>query len=164
MAPARPIIQPQGGCRSGNERCGDGTVRCDAFIIGMSGLPRDACLKGMHVIYVVTTGLASLLYGYAAFLNISGAESVKVVANRVQVPHRWMMPLGILLACGALGLLAGLAAPFLGMAAATGLVLYFICAVAAHLRVGDRQIGGAVFFLFIAAAALTANVAYHCNW
>jgi hypothetical protein len=32
--------------------------------------------------------------------------------------------------------------PALGTAAAIGLVLYFICAVTAHLRVRDRQIGG----------------------
>jgi hypothetical protein len=49
----------------------------------------------------------------------------------------------------------------LGTAAAIGLVLYFVCAVTAHLRVRDRQIGGAVFFLLLAAAALTASVAYH---
>jgi hypothetical protein len=36
-----------------------------------------------------------------------------------------------------------------------------MCAVAAHLRVGDRQIGGAVFFLLLATAALTTDVAYH---
>ena len=74
------------------------------------------------------------------------------------------MPLGTLLACGAVGLLAGFAVPVLGAAAAVGLVVYFICAVAAHIRVGDRQIGGAVFFLLLAAAALTTNVAYHSNW
>jgi hypothetical protein len=51
--------------------------------------------------------------------------------------------------------------PALGTAAAIGLVLYFICAVTAHVRVRDRQIGGAVFFLLLAAAALATNVAYH---
>jgi hypothetical protein len=36
--------------------------------------------------------------------------------------------------------------------------------VSAHLRVRDRQFGGAVFFLLLAAAALTANVAYYNHW
>jgi NAD(P)H-dependent FMN reductase len=53
----------------------------------------------------------------------------------------------------AVGLLAGFAVPALGTAAAIGLVVYFICAVTAHLRVRDRGIGGAVFFLVLAAAA-----------
>jgi hypothetical protein len=52
----------------------------------------------------------------------------------------------------------------LGVAAAVGLVLYFVCAVMAHLRVGDRQIGGAVFFLLLAAAALISELAYHGRW
>ena len=76
----------------------------------------------MHVIYVVITILAALANGYAATLNFVGAESVKVVADKVQVSRRWMIPFGILLASGALGLLIGLAVPVLGTAAAIGLV------------------------------------------
>ena len=127
----------------------------------MSGLTLGACLQGMYVIYLVTTCLAALVNGYAAVLNFSGAESVKITADRVRVPHRWMVPLGIVLACGAAGLIAGFAVPLLGTAAGVGLVVYFICALTAHFRVGDRQIGGAVFFLLLAAAALFSNIAYH---
>ena len=118
----------------------------------------------MYVTYLATTILAALANGYAASLNFAGAESVKVVADRVQVSRGWMVPLGTLLACGAVGLLAGFAVPALGTAAAIGLVVYFICAVTAHLRVRDRQIGGAVFFLLLAAAALTTDVAYQDHW
>ena len=115
----------------------------------------------MYVTYLVITILAVLANGYAASLNFVGDESVKVVADRVRVSRRWMVPLGTLLASGAVGLLTGFAVPALGTAAAIGLVLYFLCAVTAHLRVADRQIGGAVFFLLLAAAALTADIAYH---
>jgi hypothetical protein len=118
----------------------------------------------MYVTYFIATILAALANGYAASLNFVGAESVKVVADRVQVSREWMVPLGTLLASGAVGLLTGFAVPALGTAAAIGLVLYFICAVTAHLRVRDRQIGGAVFFLLLAVAALTTNVAYHHLW
>ena len=75
-----------------------------------------------------------------------------------------MVPLGTLLASGAVGLLTGFAVPVLGTAAAIGLVLYFVCAVTAHLRVRDRQMGGAVFYLVLAGAALTTGVAYHKHW
>jgi DoxX-like family len=118
----------------------------------------------MHVSYLVTTILAALANGYAACLNFVGAESIKAAADRVQVSRRWMVPLGTLLASGAVGLLVGFAAPALGTAAAAGLVLYFICAVTAHLRVRDRRIGAASFFLLLAAAALTANVGYRSLW
>lgn len=74
----------------------------------------------MHVIYIITTCLAAFVNGYAAFSSISGAESVKVVADRVRVPRAWMVPLGTLLACGAVGLLSGFAVPALGTAAAIG--------------------------------------------
>ncbi len=115
----------------------------------------------MYVVYLVITVLAALANGYAACLDFVGAESVKLVADRVQVSRQWMVPLGVLLASGAVGLVAGFAVPALGTAAAIGLVLYFICAVSAHLRARDRQIGGAVFFLLLAAAALATDLAYH---
>jgi hypothetical protein len=115
----------------------------------------------MHVTYLVATILAALMNGYAASLNFARAESVELVADRVQVSRRWMVPLGGVLASGAVGLLAGIAVPAIGTAAAIGLVLYFICAVTAHLRVRDRQIGGALFFLLLAAAALTTGIADH---
>jgi DoxX-like family len=118
----------------------------------------------MHVTYLVVTILAALANGYAASLDFVGAESVQLIADRVQVSRRWMVPLGILLAFGAVGLLAGFAVPGLGTAAAIGLVLYFICAMSAHLRVRDHQVGGAVFFLLLAAAALTTGLAYHSHW
>jgi hypothetical protein len=118
----------------------------------------------MHVIYLVTTSLVALANGYAASLDFVGAESVKLVADRVQVSRAWMLPLGMLLASGAVGLLAGFAVPALGTAAAVGLVVYFICALTAHLRVHDRQLGGAVAFLLLAASALATDLAYHNHW
>ena len=118
----------------------------------------------MHVTYVVITILAALANGYAACLNFAGAESVKVVADKVQVSRRWMIPFGIVLASGALGLLIGFAVPVLGAAAAIGLVLYFTGALGAHLRVRDPGIGGAVSFLVLAVAALIAGLGYHHQW
>jgi hypothetical protein len=114
----------------------------------------------MDIAYVVIIMLAALAYGYAAMLNFVGAESVKAVADRLRVSQRWMIPLGTLLASGALGLLIGLAVPVLGMAAAIGLVAYFVCALSAHIRVHDRGIGAAVGFLVLAIAVLTAEIAY----
>jgi hypothetical protein len=118
----------------------------------------------MHITYVVITLLAALAYSYAAYLNFVGAESVKVVADKVRVSQGWMIPFGALLASGAIGLLIGFAVPPLGAAAATGLVVYFICAVGAHIRVRDPQIGGAVSFLVLAVAALIAGLAYRNHW
>jgi hypothetical protein len=69
--------------------------------------------------------------------------------------------LGSLLAAGSLGLLAGFAVPLLGTLAAAGLVLYFVGALIAHLRVGSRKlVGWAVFFVTV-VAALAVNLGYH---
>lgn len=117
----------------------------------------------MYIFYLVSTVVAALANGYAASLNFAGAESVKLVADRVRVSRHWMIPFGSLLAAGAGGLLAGLAVPVLGAAAAAGLVLYFICALSAHIRVRDRGAGGAVGFLVLAAVTLAATLAYHAT-
>ena len=68
---------------------------------------------------------------------------------------------GMLLAAGTAGLLAGLAVPLLGTLAASGLVLYFVGAIIAHLRVGSRNIVGGIVFLATATAALTLGLLYH---
>jgi hypothetical protein len=114
----------------------------------------------MQIFHAAGIVLAALAYGYAATLNFVGAESVKVVADRVRISQRWMVPLGALLAVGAVGLLIGLAVPVLGIAAASGLVVYFVCALSAHIRVRDRGVGGAIAFLLLALAALAMEIAH----
>ncbi len=118
----------------------------------------------MHTSYLVVTSLAALATSYAACLNLIGAESVKVVADRVHVSRKWMLPFGTLLALGAVGLLIGFAVPLLGKAAAIGLVVYFMCAVSAHIRARDSGIGGAVFFLLLAVAAMVTTFGYYDHW
>jgi hypothetical protein len=130
----------------------------------VSGFLGRACLSGMHVAYLMITILAALANSYAASLNFVGAESVKVVADRLHVSRKWMLPFGTLLASGAIGLLVGFAVPVLGKAAAIGLVVYFICAISAHIRAGDSGVGGAVFFLLLAAGALVTTFGYHNRW
>lgn len=115
----------------------------------------------MDIFYVVIIVLAAVAYGYAATLNFVGAESVKLVASRVRVSEKWMIPLGILLASGAAGLLISLAVPAFGIVAASGLVVYFICALGAHIRVHDRGVGGAIFFLMLAFAVLAVEIVAH---
>ncbi|HEX6536808.1 MAG TPA: DoxX family protein [Gemmatimonadaceae bacterium] len=118
----------------------------------------------MHTAYIVITLLAAVATGYAACLNFVGAESVKAVADRLRVSRTWMIPFGTLLASASAGLLIGFAVPVLGQAAAIGLILYFVCALSAHIRARDPRVGGAVTFLVLAVAALLANVAYHSHW
>jgi hypothetical protein len=85
---------------------------------------------------------------------------VDVVHRIVGVPMRFFPALAACELAGALGLGAGLWWPPLGAAAALGLVLYFMGAVAGHLRVGDvRGIGPALFALCAALASLVGRTA-----
>jgi hypothetical protein len=111
--------------------------------------------------YVTITIIASVFTGIAAVTYLIGHEYPKAQADMKRIPRSWVPVLGVLLAAGSLGLLAGLAVPLLGALAAAGLVLYFLGALIAHLRVGSRQLVGWAVFFSTAVAALAVNLAYH---
>jgi len=121
----------------------------------------------MLAAYIAITVLVAIAMASAAGLSFAGHESIKAAADIVQVPQSWMVRLGTLLAAGAIGLMAGFAVPALGAVAGAGLVLYFLGAVGAHLRVHDYdrgRLGNAVTFLALAVAALAIGLAYHGPW
>lgn len=119
----------------------------------------------MFVPYLAVTTLTVIAISYAAYLNFIGHESVIAVAERVGVPQTLTIPFGGLFAAAALGLLAGFVVPAIGTAAATGLVLYFLGAIAAHLRVRDYQgLTNPAIFLSLATGTLAAALAYHGPW
>ncbi|MEU9482072.1 DoxX family protein [Streptomyces decoyicus] len=118
----------------------------------------------MFAIYLVVTLLTSAINGLAAVANFIGHEYPKSQADKLRVPRSWMRPLGALLAAGALGLLAGFAVPVLGTLAAAGLVLYFLGALCAHLRLQDYELGPWAVFFCLPTAALAVSLAYHGTW
>jgi DoxX-like family len=117
----------------------------------------------MFAAYLAVTVLVAIVIAYAAYLNFSRNASVIAVAERLGVPVSWQIPLGTVLAAAALGLLAGLAIPLIGTAAAIGLVLYFLCALGTHLRARDNHVGLALVFLSLASAALAVELARRGN-
>jgi len=78
------------------------------------------------------------------------------------VPVSWLtFPIGTLKTLGALGLLAGLIwFPVLGIAAAAGLVIFFICAMYTHVLAGDltAQFYLACFILALDAVTLAVTL------
>ena len=115
----------------------------------------------MYAAYLAATLLAATFTGSAAVANLIGHSYPKAQADRLNVPHSYMLPFGALLAAGSLGLLAGFVIPLLGTLAAAGLVLYFVGALIAHLRVHDHQLGPWSLFFTTSLAALITNVTYH---
>lgn len=115
----------------------------------------------MTIAYITITSVTAAALFYAAYMNFSGHPTVVAVAARVRVPTRMMAPFGTLQLAGGAGLLAGFAVPALGTAAAIGVVLFFVSAVGAHVRVGDRAIAPPSAFLALATASLVLGLTEH---
>jgi DoxX-like family len=86
-------------------------------------------------LYVVVTVITAIVTAAVAIADFIPAGFVLANSAKVHVPRSWLPMLGALKLAGAVGLLVGLAGiPAIGIAAATGLVLFFIGAVIAHVR------------------------------
>jgi DoxX-like family len=110
--------------------------------------------------YIVVAVLAAAANIWAAMTDFTHAERALANAAKVGVPPSWLFPLGALKAAGALGLLVGMAVPVIGVAAAIGLVLFFVCAIFAHLRVSwYSTIPFPAAFLLLAVGALLLRLA-----
>ena len=114
----------------------------------------------MFSAYVAVGILTAAANGTAATVDLLRPGWLIENMTRVGVPRRALIPLAILKIAGALGLLIGIGVPPLGVAAATGLVLFFIGAMTAHLRVHDyTSLPFPGVFLLLAAASLVLRVA-----
>ncbi len=86
-------------------------------------------------------------------------RQVNVIHETIGVPLNYFPVLAACELAGAAGVVLGIWRAPLGMAAGTGLVLYFAGAMVSHLRAGDAKgIGPAVFMLALAAAALAIRL------
>ena len=115
----------------------------------------------MFAVYATITIIASLVYGGAAVVYLIGHEFPKAQMDIKGLPRSWVPVLGMLLAAGSLGLLGGFAVPMLGALAAFGLVVYFIVALLAHLRVGSHNLANWAGFFATSVAALAVNLIYY---
>ncbi|MEU9606436.1 DoxX family protein [Streptomyces sp. NPDC048057] len=115
----------------------------------------------MSTAYVIITVITVLANVGNVVMDFANPKSVQANAAEVRVPANWIPWLAALKGAGAAGLLVGLlGAPAVGLAAATGLVLFFVGAVAAHVRFGVfHNIAFAGSYLALAVATLALTVA-----
>jgi DoxX-like family len=114
----------------------------------------------MGIAYFV---IAMVLAAMASFSGVGKLRNdphiVKVIHETVRVPMKYFPLLAACEIAGAVGLVLGIWWPILGIAAAIGLVIYFLGAVVSHMRVGDfAGIGPAAMLLTMSAAALILRV------
>ena len=113
----------------------------------------------MFTAYLIVTVLAVAANIFSATLDFIRFRQILINMAKVGVSESWITMLGALKAAGALGLLVGLRVPLIGIAAAVGLVLFFVGAIITHLRGRDYSFGLAIVILLIAVAALVLRVA-----
>jgi tetrahydromethanopterin S-methyltransferase subunit C len=113
----------------------------------------------MFTVYIAVTVLAAAANLFAAGADFVRYPKIAINMDRAGVPRSWMISLGILKAAGALGLLIGIFVPPIGIAAAVGLVLFFVGAIITHLRGHYYAFTAPIIFLTLAVAALVLRLA-----
>lgn len=115
----------------------------------------------MFIGCVIVTVVLSAMLALSASLKLRRDEkAVRVINETVGFPMRFFPHLAAAELAGAAGVIAGLWIAPLGMAAAVGVILYFVLAIGAHVRVGDMKgVGSPLIPLVVAAAALFLRVA-----
>ena len=115
----------------------------------------------MTTAYVAVTLIAIAANGFSGIAALLHFEPILAGMAKADVPESWLtFPIGTLKTAGAVGLAAGLVFRPVGIAAAIGLVLFFVCAIYTHVKASDysAQFGLAVGFLSINVAALALSL------
>lgn len=115
----------------------------------------------MHTAYLVVTFTAIAFDGFSGAAALVHFAPILPPMASAGVPVSWLrFPIGTLKTLGTLGLIVGLWIPAVGIAAAAGLVLFFVCAIYTHVLANDltgqMYFGG--FMLSLNCAALTLAI------
>jgi DoxX-like family len=97
----------------------------------------------------------ALLFTATAAAKLTGQTASLAMRDHLQIPAvRWRQ-IGVLELAGVAGVLIGLALRPLGIAAAGGLVLLALGAIATHVRAGDKPVSVAPAVVALALALAT---------
>jgi hypothetical protein len=112
---------------------------------------------------IAAAAVSSLLAGLlvlSASIKLTRREPYVQGYLRVGVPEDKLNYLAAILLAGAAGLILGLVWDPIGIAAAAALVVYFLVAIASHIRADDaRNLLNPVAMLLLAGAALALQLA-----
>ena len=114
----------------------------------------------MNIAMIIVTSFLTL----AAFVSATGKlrKMPDVVATMIHVgvKENQIPILALLEIAGGIGLLIGFATSLLGRLAAAGLVVYFLGAIIAHLRIKDaaKDVAPAALLLVVSVATLVLQI------
>jgi hypothetical protein len=113
----------------------------------------------MNVAAAVVSALLAALVAFSAIRKVSHRPEVVQSYVRAGVPEDKLDYLAATLLTGAAGLLVGLLWAPLGIAAALALFVYFLVAMAFHIRAGDAEhLPTPLLMAVLAAAALALRL------
>ena len=113
----------------------------------------------MSVAALIASALLAAAISYAAVRKLSHRPEVVASYARAGVPEDRLDLLAAVLLAAAVGLVAGAAWAPLGIAAATGLVIYFATAVGFHVRHRDlANVATPIALGFLAIAVLSLGL------
>jgi hypothetical protein len=118
----------------------------------------------MHTAYLVVTMIAIAFDGFSGVSALVHFAPIIPPMQRAGVPLSWLtFPIGTLKTAGALGLVVGLWLPPIGLAAAAGLTVFFVCAVYTHVLANDisGQFAFAGFLLALNSATFALTLVTH---
>lgn len=114
----------------------------------------------MFTTYIIVTILAVAANTYAAIVDFHRPQWVVDNITRWGGSHSWLFTLGVLKAAGALGLLVGIGVSQIGVAAAVGLILFFVGAIAVVIRAGwYSHLPWPATYLLLATGSLALRLA-----
>lgn len=115
----------------------------------------------MFILLTVVTIVLSIALLASAGAKLTKQPAIVEGMTAVNVPIDKIWMLAVLEIAGAIGMLVGLAVMPLGLAAAIGVVLYFVGAVIFHVRANDKAIAPpaalGVVALVVAVLQITSN-------
>jgi hypothetical protein len=112
----------------------------------------------MFSAYVILTVLAAAALTFSATADFVHYKKVMINMARAGVPESWLIRLGIAKAAGAIGLLVGIVIPPIGVAAAIGIILFFVGAIITHIRARWFSFGFPATYLLLAVGALVMGL------
>jgi len=113
----------------------------------------------MFTAYIVVSIFTAAANTYAAIVDFRRPQWVVDNVTKWGGSHSWLFPLGVFKAAGVLGLLAGIGVPLIGVAAAIGLVLFFVGAIAVVIRARwYSHLRWPVTYLLLAVASLALRL------
>ncbi|MFC0542727.1 DoxX family protein [Kutzneria chonburiensis] len=115
----------------------------------------------MEIPYVVVATVLAAALVASGLGKLTRAKAIVDSMTRVGVPLRAFPPLALCELAGAAGLVVGIWRPALGIAAAVGVILYFVLAAGQHVRRKDIQgTPPAVVLLILAVVALVLRLVW----